>query len=844
MQGERLTLLAALLRERLTAIRWGEAVPPLILCSLLVFARFRWALSPAGIGALVCGGLCLYFLRRQWGEDRIFVALGGGCAGWAFGALLGGRAAGPLPLSWLEVGVFAFAVGATVASLAWPEIRRGSLRLAATLIDALTVVAAVALWGSAGFPPLGVWMPEISLQTASRSVALLVPLVTALIVVRQLSATRRPAGIGLAIAAGALALGEFPLSGVRTWGGAALLQAGGFSLIAWAIWKVASSPAGSRLSWPDATTPPGLVPGLVAIAILVLMALVPQPAVPLVALSLGGCVAARAVLAEWDRRRAQRRLDATFEIGVRLAEMGEQERSTVREGLAEVCDAVAEAFRADAALVWIREGDALSLAAAGPQRLPELVGVRSGTKEDRDLAAGVYWSGNAMVCDTAIWGVHLPRGVCQALGAQALLAAPLGREAESRGVLMLARRPGSPVFSASDQWKAILVGTQVASVLNQARRHSDLARRLEQTTLVHRFATEAVRAGSPTEIGTLLLATVRSAAHFDRGSVRLADRSAPGGLRAVAHLSEGVLAPESAPSNLRLSLKYGATTVGELWLERAAGKPFTRYEEQAAEALCRFGATALHNHQLREESHKVSDLQDSDRAKTDLLRALSHDLRGPLTVIKGYAGSLARADDDLTDDERLFTLRTIEEEADRLTDLLNHMLDLSAIEAGRLTLDPQIVRLQRLVEQAIASVERGTHVFRCEVGDDVLVTADRARLREVLDNLLSNAVKYSPEGGTIEVRAAQAQAEVTVSVSDPGLGIPRHLLQRIFQPFERDSGGAGRGIMGTGLGLAIVKGLVEAHGGRIWAESVQGTGSTFHFTLPRAPEVDVDVVAS
>src|SRR5688500_5603050 len=126
--------------------------------------------------------MCLYYLRQGRGDQRVYTALAAGCTAWSIGALLGNRQAVALPLSWLEAGVFIFAAGATLASLAWPEIRRGNLRLAATLIDALTVVAAVGMWGSAGFPPLSAWLPDITLQTSARSVSLLVPLVTALVV--------------------------------------------------------------------------------------------------------------------------------------------------------------------------------------------------------------------------------------------------------------------------------------------------------------------------------------------------------------------------------------------------------------------------------------------------------------------------------------------------------------------------------------------------------------------------------------------------------------------------------------------------------------------------------------
>jgi signal transduction histidine kinase len=121
------------------------------------------------------------------------------------------------------------------------------------------------------------------------------------------------------------------------------------------------------------------------------------------------------------------------------------------------------------------------------------------------------------------------------------------------------------------------------------------------------------------------------------------------------------------------------------------------------------------------------------------------------------------------------------------------------------------------------------------VPTDILVMADERRLRQVLHNLVGNAVKYSPAGGTITVVARESRTEVAVSVTDQGVGIPRHMWDRIFHPYQRVEHGEAASIDGTGLGLAITKGIIEAHGGRIWVESESGAGSTFSFTLPRAP---------
>jgi signal transduction histidine kinase len=123
------------------------------------------------------------------------------------------------------------------------------------------------------------------------------------------------------------------------------------------------------------------------------------------------------------------------------------------------------------------------------------------------------------------------------------------------------------------------------------------------------------------------------------------------------------------------------------------------------------------------------------------------------------------------------------------------------------------------------------------MSDDLFVMADGRRFRQVLANLLENAVKYSPEGGLIKVAAVERQGEVEISVTDRGVGIPRHQWDRIFRPYQRAESGKAQGVAGNGLGLAICKGIVEAHGGRIWVESEPGAGSTFSFTVPRAQGV-------
>src|SRR5205807_10523325 len=165
-----------------------------------------------------------------------------------------------------------------------------------------------------------------------------------------------------------------------------------------------------------------------------------------------------------------------------------------------------------------------------------------------------------------------------------------------------------------------------------------------------------------------------------------------------------------------------------------------------------------------------------------------------------------------------------------------NLLDLSRLEAGVLRIDRDLVRLGATAREVLRKVQLATPNHELALDwpvEDPLVNADQRRVYQVMQNLLTNAVKYSPDGGCITLSGETERRELVISVSDQGLGMPASELERIFDRFHRIQSDVSRGIGGTGLGLAICKGLVEAHGGRIWAESAgEGKGSTFRFTLP------------
>jgi signal transduction histidine kinase len=220
---------------------------------------------------------------------------------------------------------------------------------------------------------------------------------------------------------------------------------------------------------------------------------------------------------------------------------------------------------------------------------------------------------------------------------------------------------------------------------------------------------------------------------------------------------------------------------------------------------------------------------------------VSHELKNPLTSIKGYT-QLLRAQLEqkpgppLTEQEQL-CLRVVEEEADRLSMLASDVIDVSRLQSGRLVLRIDELDLVALTRQVVERQQITTkdHLLKLKTDSEAIwLEGDRNRLEQVLLNLIGNAIKYSPQGGTIDISVAEsADAQsAQVSIHDCGIGIPQDQQARLFARFSRASNASIHGITGTGLGLFLCRELIERHGGRIWLESEEGKGSTFTFVLP------------
>jgi signal transduction histidine kinase len=265
-------------------------------------------------------------------------------------------------------------------------------------------------------------------------------------------------------------------------------------------------------------------------------------------------------------------------------------------------------------------------------------------------------------------------------------------------------------------------------------------------------------------------------------------------------------------------------TLGVILVVAPAGRVFAREDVALASELARRGSLAIDNARLYLES------QQAVRAREEVLAIVSHDLRNPLNAVM-LAAQLMK------EETRSEELETIELSAQRMRRLIEDLLDVTRLEGGKqLPLEPAPLDVRPLLQETYelfkTQAATSSIALRYDVGDDVPpVYADHHRVAQVLSNLIGNSMKFTPSGGRISVRAKRRDDHVLFAVSDTGPGIPQKNLHDIFNPYWQAKRTAR---LGAGLGLPIAKGIVEAHGGRIWAESESEKGTTFYFTLPVA----------
>ena len=415
------------------------------------------------------------------------------------------------------------------------------------------------------------------------------------------------------------------------------------------------------------------------------------------------------------------------------------------------------------------------------------------------------------------------------------IAAPIRHRGESVGNIHVAKSEPGLEFRQEDEETLVMFASQAALVIANARRYREEQRaRTDLETLI-----------DTSPVGVLV---------FDARTGGLTSIN-----REARRIVSGLHMPDGSAEQLLDALTFRRADGREVSLEEfplaqalSTGET-VRAEEIVLQAPDGRSVTTLVNATpIRSEEGEVvsvvvtlqdmTPLEEMERLRAEFLGMVSHELRTPLTSIKGAAATLTEAASDLDPAEMLQFFRIIGEQADHMRDLIGDLLDVARIETGALPVSPERRRRRpSLVDEARSRFQSGggRSNLVIELPPDLpRVMADRRRIVQVLNNLLSNAARHSNELSPIRVAAVPDGVHVAFSVADDGVGVPAERLPHLFRKFSRlDGEERGREIVGSGLGLAICKGIVEAHGGRIRAESDgPGLGSRFTFTVPAVEE--------
>jgi len=309
--------------------------------------------------------------------------------------------------------------------------------------------------------------------------------------------------------------------------------------------------------------------------------------------------------------------------------------------------------------------------------------------------------------------------------------------------------------------------------------------------------------------------------------MRMANRRAlEKSLRSVDYDPIGILA---------VPLSVSTQIYGVLVLETLEGEAgFTPEDIPFVQTLADLIALCIDRARLQTKADAIRVANQTERLRSEVMAALSHQLRMPLSAIKGYSTALLLDEVDWSDDKRNEFLNYIDEECDSMQAMIAELLDSSLIDVGQLSIDPQPVRLPPLAHSIGLELQRRAdkHQIIIDIPADFpIVDADTRWIKQVFRNILDNSIKYSPEGGLVVIRGEIREENVLISIADQGVGISPEDLIPLFEKYFRVNP-HDLHIPGTGLGLPIARAIVEAHKGRIWAESKIGQGTTLYFTLP------------
>ena len=503
---------------------------------------------------------------------------------------------------------------------------------------------------------------------------------------------------------------------------------------------------------------------------------------------------------------------------------------------------------------------------------------------DRGSGAGacILESRVIAVADTVEGAKSFPRmhDLALALGYRSALFVPLLRDGKAIGSIAILRAPTGE-FDGKETALAQTFADQAVIAIENVRLFNETKEALDQQTAIAEIL--RVISSSPTDVQPVLDAIAERAA-------RLCDASA-----ASMYLTEGdmlrhlaskgpspdpvthvdtlpinrdsisgraLLQRESIqvrdmlaeaaeyPRSYELAQRFGHRTVvvvplyregqpvGTILLRRQDVRPFSERELMLLQTFGDQAAIALENVRLfREIQDKSRQLEIANKHKSEFLANMSHELRTPLNAIIGFSEVLLERLFGELNDKQDDYLKDIHSSGRHLLNLINDILDLSKVEAGRMELELSIFDLPAAIANAMTLVRERAQRHSIALGVDVApqlgeVVADERKLKQILLNLLSNAVKFTPDGGRIDVSARRDTDNVVIAVHDTGIGIAAEDQEAVFEEFRQVGRNYTNKQEGTGLGLALTRRFVELHGGRISVDSEPGKGSTFTFTLP------------
>lgn len=462
----------------------------------------------------------------------------------------------------------------------------------------------------------------------------------------------------------------------------------------------------------------------------------------------------------------------------------------------------------------------------------------------------------------------------------AFLGIPLIHRGELVGAVYLSKPPGLEPFSPEDEELTVALGTFAAVGIANARLFATEIDRAERGDLLRDIASRVRRSLDTNDVLAVTVEELGLAADVDRCFIRLTEEDgrqlgpitfewtrpgveslrgdpdkqyAVGSLAAVTRMTQWTadimtderrddpelqeqmqnLIEQDVRSSVAAPLEWGEDLLGVVTFHSLTPRVWTESDIDLIEGAAREVAVALHHSRLYSTAVRTADeLARLDEMRRDFVQMVSHELRSPMTVIGGIADLLNKRFEQLPPENRKELVDTLSRESRRLMRLVSDVLDLEAIDQGRMSTSFEGVDIAALAQESIKDAGQPERTHLVIDPGETEITADRDRIKQIFINLLSNAFKFAPENEVVDVRITPDNEGVLAAVTDRGPGLSKEQAARLFHRFSRLEQGKQPG---SGLGLYLSKILVERHGGTIWVESEEGKGSTFYFKLPSTP---------